>query len=1106
MMKNYAFLIILLSLFTLKVCAQSPLEVFSEENYEGSSQQYEIQTLHIDLGAFDNNIKSFKLQQGYMATFASNSDGTGYSRVFRADDSDLEIEVMPPYLNGTISFIRTLPLHDFVKRKGWAGWNQDEINATNISWYYDWSAGGTPTSTIEYVPIKQHQNWPSWDEINTKEGATHLLGYNEPSHDDQANMTVQECIDGWPNHMQSGLRLGSIATDDPFNPFLQQFMDQAEALNYRVDFIPLHCYWNKPVSSWSRELDLIYENYKRPIWITEWNIGANWTTPSRFPNDNPNEITDENAAFHLEEIIAVLDVLESKEYIERYSIYNWVENARKMIVDVNAEFKETNPNWENYVWLQNAPVIATSNDGSGDYKVLTPAGEYYSNLESKKAYNPTMEYIPTWTPLTESLSYELSNDLQSITLSWEGINDDLVNNYIVERKLEGETEFISFFETSDYSVLSVNDVVHAYAEYRIKVIGKDDAESAYSEILVFQQSEIAEAPSDLAGEAVAASIINLSWSTVDNALGYNLKRATTMDGSYETIAPFITESSFQDTGLNADTNYYYKISSVNTGGESEDSSPITVTTKALEVPNKVSNILLASGDAQVKLGWDVMYDAKFYVKRSTSENGTYDTIATVDTYGYTDITVVNGTTYYYKISAFNDMGEGENSEILVAIPKLGQHTFYNFNENNGTSPHDQWGYYTGILNSAVAWEPGLQGSSIYLDGTASSFMDIEDGVMENLTDFTISAWLKLETVQNWVRVFDFGIDTDTYMFLSPRSASTGNFRFAFKNGGDEEAIDTNISPIIGNWVHVAVTLEGSTAVMYIDGVEAGRNEAMTINPSMLGKTTQNYIGKSQWPDPNLDGRIDEFKIYNYALTPSEIAELTEITISSDNFSIQAFGETCPNKDNGKIEIVGNADLTYNATVNGTSYPFSSNTLTLTDLPIGTYDVCITVSETNMEQCYVIDIIENEILFGKFTTSKNKTSVQVTSGTAPYNVAINGVLQFQTSETEFEVNASVNDYVEITSAKDCEGSLSNGNMLLNAIAFPNPTSGHFQIAILSDSEDINLEIYDIMSRLVSSSTYSIMDGKVSVNIENEPSGIYFIKVQSDMVKTLRVIKK
>ena len=49
---------------------------------------------------------------------------------------------------------------------------------------------------------------------------------------------------------------------------------------------------------------------------------------------------------------------------------------------------------------------------------------------------------------------------------------------------------------------------------------------------------------------------------------------------------------------------------------------------------------------------------------------------------------------------------------------------------------------------------------------------------------------------------------------------------------------------------------------------------MTLNPSSLGITTQNYIGKSQYSaDPNLKGLVDEFKIFSRALSATEIAAL-----------------------------------------------------------------------------------------------------------------------------------------------------------------------------------------------------------------------------------------
>ncbi len=120
MLKNYLFLLVLCVL-SFGLNAQSPLTVYTEENYGGDSQVYEIVIAHKNLEAFDNTIKSFKLQQGYMATFATSSDGTGYSRVFIAEDADLEVPVMPAYLHGTVSFIRTMTWHPNVTKRGWCG-------------------------------------------------------------------------------------------------------------------------------------------------------------------------------------------------------------------------------------------------------------------------------------------------------------------------------------------------------------------------------------------------------------------------------------------------------------------------------------------------------------------------------------------------------------------------------------------------------------------------------------------------------------------------------------------------------------------------------------------------------------------------------------------------------------------------------------------------------------------------------------------------------------------------------------------------------------------------------------------------------------------------
>ncbi|KRF41873.1 LamG-like jellyroll fold domain-containing protein [Paenibacillus sp. Soil787] len=57
--------------------------------------------------------------------------------------------------------------------------------------------------------------------------------------------------------------------------------------------------------------------------------------------------------------------------------------------------------------------------------------------------------------------------------------------------------------------------------------------------------------------------------------------------------------------------------------------------------------------------------------------------------------------------------------------------------------------------------------------------------------------------------------------------------------------------------------------LYVYGQQVGSGN-INIRPSDLGITTKNYIGRSQFSDPYLDGRVDDFRIYNSALTAQEV--------------------------------------------------------------------------------------------------------------------------------------------------------------------------------------------------------------------------------------------
>jgi concanavalin A-like lectin/glucanase superfamily protein len=169
---------------------------------------------------------------------------------------------------------------------------------------------------------------------------------------------------------------------------------------------------------------------------------------------------------------------------------------------------------------------------------------------------------------------------------------------------------------------------------------------------------------------------------------------------------------------------------------------------------------------------------------------------------------------------------------------------------------------------------GELGNAVSLCGNGE-YVDLPSGIVSGLHDYTISAWVNPSENSTWSRVFDFGTGTNTNMFLTLDAGGSG-LRFAITNSGNgnEQRITSSAGTLpTDRWSHVAVTLSGTTGTLYVDGEAVGTNDGMTLDPAALGTTTQNYIGKSQYNDPYLSGAVDDFQIYDRALSASEVADL-----------------------------------------------------------------------------------------------------------------------------------------------------------------------------------------------------------------------------------------
>jgi lysophospholipase L1-like esterase len=188
-------------------------------------------------------------------------------------------------------------------------------------------------------------------------------------------------------------------------------------------------------------------------------------------------------------------------------------------------------------------------------------------------------------------------------------------------------------------------------------------------------------------------------------------------------------------------------------------------------------------------------------------------------------------------------------------------------------------YYVGLVSElscpTTNQDPIFTGGPYTLNGS-SDYVDLPDGLTNNLGDFSIACWVYLNSLDTWSRIFDFGGDTDVFMMLTPASGNTGYPYFTITTSGNdgEQGINGTSALPTGSWQHLAVVKSGNTGILYINTEEAGRNTGITLTPADLGNTTNNYIGRSQWSnDPYLNASIDNFVVYDRALSASEVAAL-----------------------------------------------------------------------------------------------------------------------------------------------------------------------------------------------------------------------------------------
>jgi len=176
------------------------------------------------------------------------------------------------------------------------------------------------------------------------------------------------------------------------------------------------------------------------------------------------------------------------------------------------------------------------------------------------------------------------------------------------------------------------------------------------------------------------------------------------------------------------------------------------------------------------------------------------------------------------------------------------------------------------------------GKALHLDGgaagsTTAPFITVPAGLFQGLEATTISSWVKWDGGDAFQWLYTLGKDRDSATFFTPRFQGDDRARSSVKPTSQGEVGAQGGSSLPSDqWHLVTTTIDGDALVYYLDGLEVSRTTVgVDVASALFGASSPNsgYIGQPFWTGvhPFFAGAIDDFQVYDTALTPAQIRDL-----------------------------------------------------------------------------------------------------------------------------------------------------------------------------------------------------------------------------------------
>lgn len=193
-----------------------------------------------------------------------------------------------------------------------------------------------------------------------------------------------------------------------------------------------------------------------------------------------------------------------------------------------------------------------------------------------------------------------------------------------------------------------------------------------------------------------------------------------------------------------------------------------------------------------------------------------------------------------------------------------------FAENTGITTKDATANAISCSLSATTWAAGKFDSALSFNGTSSSARCGAPAVLNVTGSVTIAAWIRITNADesNYMRIVSKKTAWDATSGYALTYNPLRNLLEVHGSGNNSGAA-ANVNLDTG-WHHVAATISGTTAKLYVDGVDRTTDASVS---ALANGTTALVIGREPNGTGPFHGLVDEVRVYNRALSAAEVAGL-----------------------------------------------------------------------------------------------------------------------------------------------------------------------------------------------------------------------------------------